>query len=58
MTDMVTSINGIDIPIKNLKIGDKVLAVDYKDSIIPTEVISFLHYENDSQSKIKILFTS
>jgi hypothetical protein len=52
MTDMVTTIHGNEIPIKNLNIGDKVLAIDYKDEVIPTEVISFLHYENDSQSKI------
>jgi len=58
MNDMATSINGTDIPIRNLKIGDKVLAVDYKDHIISTEIISFLHYENDSQSKIKFVWIS
>jgi len=52
MTDVAKSINGSEIPIKNLKIGDKVMAIDYKDHIITTEVISFLHYENNSQSKI------
>lgn len=51
MNDMATSINGMEIPIKNLRIGDRVLAVDYKDRLVPTEVISFLHYENNSQSK-------
>jgi hypothetical protein len=51
MTDMARSINGSEIPIKDLRIGDKVLAIDYKDQIVPTEVISFLHYENNSQSK-------
>jgi len=50
MNDMAKSISGIDIPIKNLKIGDRVLAIDYKDKIVPTEVISFLHYQNDSQT--------
>jgi hypothetical protein len=53
MTDVAKSTNGSEIPIKNLKIGDKVMAIDYKDHIISTEVISFLHYENNSQSKIK-----
>ncbi len=53
MTDTARSINGTEIQIKNLQIGDKVLAIDYKDRIVPTEVISFLHYENNSQSKIK-----
>lgn len=57
MNDMARSINGLEIPIKNLRIGDKVLAVDYKDRLVPTEVISFLHYENSSQSKT-ILFLS
>lgn len=51
MTDTARSINGTEIAIKDLKIGDKVLAIDYKDQIVSTEVISFLHYENDSQSK-------
>lgn len=51
MTDTAKSINGTDIPIKDLQIGDKVLAIDYKDQIIATEVISFLHYENTSQGK-------
>ena len=51
MNDMATSINGMEIPIKNLRIGDKVLAVDFKDRLVPTEIISFLHYENNSQSK-------
>jgi hypothetical protein len=53
MTDTARSINGTEIQITNLQIGDKVLAIDYKDRIVPTEVISFLHYENNSQSKIK-----
>ncbi len=53
MNDRARTPNGIEIPIKNLKIGDKVLAIDYNDQVVPTEVISFLHYENKSQSKIK-----
>ena len=51
MTDTARSINGTEIPIKNLQIGDRVLAIDYKDQVVSTEVISFLHYENNSQSK-------
>ena len=50
MNDMARSISGMEIAIKNLRIGDKVLAVDYRDRLVPTEVISFLHYENNSQS--------
>ncbi len=54
MNDMARLTTGAEIPIKNLQIGDKVLAIDYKDRIVPTEIISFLHYENNSQSKNKI----
>ena len=52
MTDMAKTPFGTEIPIKDLRIGDKVLAINYNDHIITTEIISFLHYENNSQSKI------
>jgi hypothetical protein len=41
--------NGTDIPIEDLQIGDRVLAMDQTDRIIPTDIISILHYENESQ---------
>ncbi|CAF1351242.1 unnamed protein product [Adineta ricciae] len=49
MNDMAQSPNGIHIPIKDLRIGEKVLAIDHNDRIVPTEIVSFLHYENNSQ---------
>ena len=64
MTDMVKTPNGIEIPIKNLRIGEKVLAIDYNDKIITTEVISFLHYEiihkvkNERRKKSRVYFYS
>lgn len=48
MTDTVKSINGNDIAIKDLKVGDRVLAIDFQDRIASTEIISFIHYENES----------
>ncbi len=53
MTDMAISPNSTEIPIKNLQIGEKVLAIDHNDQIVSTEIISFLHYENNSQGKFK-----
>jgi hypothetical protein len=52
LTDKTTSPNGTEISVKNLQIGEKVLAIDDKDKIISTEIISILHYENNSQGKI------
>jgi hypothetical protein len=53
MSDMAKTADGVEIPIKNLRIGEKVLAIDYNDQIIATEIISFLHYDNNSQGKIE-----
>jgi len=53
MADMAISPNSTEIPIKNLQIGEKVLAIDHNDQIVSTEIISFLHYENNSQGKFK-----
>ncbi|CAF1526826.1 unnamed protein product, partial [Rotaria sordida] len=53
LTDMAKTSMGTEILIKDLKIGDQVLAIDYNDQIVSTEIISFLHYENNSQSKNK-----
>ena len=49
MTDMAQSPNGIHIPIKDLRVGEKVLAIDHNDRVVPTEIVSFLHYQNNSQ---------
>ena len=56
MTDMAQAPNGTEIPIKNLRIGDRVLAIDFNDEILSTEIISFLHYENNSQGKLYSYF--
>ncbi|CAF3748619.1 unnamed protein product [Rotaria sp. Silwood1] len=50
LTDMAQTPMGNKIPIKNLKVGDQVLAIDYNDQIVSTDIISFLHYENNSQT--------
>lgn len=55
MTDMAKTPLGMEILIKDLKIGDKVLATDHYDRVITTEIISFLHYENNSQGKIQLI---
>jgi hypothetical protein len=54
LTDTVRFVNGTDIPIEQLHIGDQVLALDVDDRIVSTDIIAFLHYENQSQGKLKI----
>lgn len=56
MTDTVKSLNGNDIAIQDLKIGDRVLATDFQDRVVSTEIISFLHYENESISKFHRIY--
>ncbi|CAF1139173.1 unnamed protein product [Adineta steineri] len=57
MTDMATSPKGNEIPIKDLQIGEQVLAIDHNDQIVSTEIVSFLHYENNSQTFFYIFTT-
>ena len=51
LTDRAISINGTEISIKNLQMGDKVFAIDENDLIVPTEIISMIHYDNDARSE-------
>jgi hypothetical protein len=51
LNDTTKTPNGDEISIGNLKIGEKVLAIDDNEQIIPTEIIAILHYENNSQGK-------
>lgn len=51
LNDTTKSPNGDEISIGNLKIGEKVLAIDRNDQIISTEIIAILHYDNNSESK-------
>ncbi|CAF1429265.1 unnamed protein product [Adineta steineri] len=57
MTDMAQSPKGNEIPIKDLQIGEQVLAIDHNDQIVSTEIVSFLHYENNSQTFFYIFTT-
>ncbi len=51
LNDTTKTPNGDEISIGNLKIGEKVLAIDDNDQIIPTEIVAILHYENNSRGK-------
>jgi hypothetical protein len=51
LNDTTKTPSGDQISIGNLQIGDKVLAIDPNDQIIPTEIIAILHYENTSEGK-------
>jgi hypothetical protein len=53
LNDTTKTPDGNEISIGNLKIGDKVSAIDQNDQIVPTEIIAILHYENNSQGKIE-----
>lgn len=48
LNDTTKTPNGNEISIENLKVGEKVLAIDDKDQIISTEVVGILHYEKNS----------
>ncbi|CAF3868813.1 unnamed protein product [Rotaria sp. Silwood2] len=48
LNDTTKTPNGNEISIENLKIGEKVLAINHNDQIIPTEIIAILHYEKNS----------
>ncbi|CAF0757557.1 unnamed protein product [Adineta ricciae] len=48
LNDTVQTPTGDEILIGNLQIGQKVLAFDYSDQIIPTEIIAMLHYDDKS----------
>ncbi|CAF1616859.1 unnamed protein product [Rotaria magnacalcarata] len=50
LTDMAKTPTDREIPIRDLKIGHKVLAIDHDDKIVTAEIISFLHYENEAQA--------
>ncbi|UJR27313.1 hypothetical protein I4U23_008606 [Adineta vaga] len=50
LDDTVQTSDGDEISIRNLQIGQKVLAFDHIDQIISTEIIAMLHYENNSQA--------
>ncbi|CAF4108500.1 unnamed protein product, partial [Rotaria magnacalcarata] len=47
LNDTAKTPNGDEISIENLKIGEKVLAIDHNDQIISTEVVAILHYEKN-----------
>lgn len=51
LNDTAKTVTGDDISIGNLKIGEKVLAIDRHDQVIPTEVIAILHYEANAEGK-------
>lgn len=51
LNDTAKTPKGDDIPIGNLKIGEKVLAVDRHDQVVPTEIIAILHYEAKAEGK-------
>jgi hypothetical protein len=51
LNDTTKTPNGDIISIGNLKLGEKVLAIDRNDQIIPTEVIAILHYEKTSEGR-------
>ncbi len=53
LNDTTKTPDGNEISIGNLKIGDKVSAMDQNDQIVPTEIIAILHYENNSQGKVE-----
>ena len=48
---MAQSPNGTLIPIGDLREGTKVLAMDSHDRILPTEIISILHYEKTTEGQ-------
>ena len=54
LTDTTIAFDGRTIPVGELQIGDRVLAVDDLDRIVSTEVISMIHYENESQGKLAV----
>jgi hypothetical protein len=51
LNDTTKTPNGDEISIGNLKIGEKVLAIDRNDKIIPTEIIAILHYDNNAEGR-------
>ena len=51
LNDTAKTPSGNDIRIGNPKIGEKVLAIDRRDQIIPTEIIAILHYETNAEGK-------
>ncbi len=54
LNDTTKTPNGDEISIGNLKIGEKVLAIDHNDQIIPTEIIAILHHEKNSEGKYEL----
>lgn len=49
---MAQTPTGREISIRDLKVGDQVLALDYNDQVVPSEVISFIHYEHEAHGKL------
>lgn len=56
LTDFAHSPNGTLIRIDDLREGTQVLAMDSNDRIVPTEIISILHYEKTDEGLTIISF--
>ena len=55
LNDRITTLDGEKMSIANLKIGQKVLAINNDDQIVPTEIIAILHYEKNQPGKFEIV---
>lgn len=51
LNDTARTPYGEDVTIDQLQVGQKVLAVDGQDRIVPTEIVALLHYDNQKQGK-------
>lgn len=51
LNDTAKTPDGEEISIENLKIGEKVLAIDRNDQIITSEIVAILHFEKKLEGK-------